>query len=69
MIGKFSVRFANDGFWINADLKAMFGKRQGQYGHDEPVLDDDPAEIYDALFAVFTKQFAAWKQANPQDAG
>ncbi|NHZ60848.1 SMI1/KNR4 family protein [Massilia genomosp. 1] len=56
-----------DGIWINADLKAMFGKRQGQYGHDEPVLDDDPVEIYDALFAVFTKQFAAWKQANPQE--
>ena len=58
-----------DGIWINADLKAMFGKRQGPHGHDEPVLDDDPAEIYDALFAVFDKQFAAWKTAHPDELG
>ncbi|MDM5180800.1 hypothetical protein PO883_26810 [Massilia sp. DJPM01] len=62
------VYFHNmDGIWINADLKTMFGKRQGQYGHDEPVLDDDPAEICDALFAVFSTQFAGWKKANPQE--
>jgi hypothetical protein len=29
------------GGWIAADLKKVFGKRPGKYGHDEPKLDDD----------------------------
>lgn len=55
------------GIWLKEDLKTMFGSRQGPYGHDDPVLDDDPAEIYDALFAVFDKQFADYKAAHPDE--
>ncbi|RSZ55320.1 hypothetical protein HF313_06425 [Massilia atriviolacea] len=54
-----------DGIWLNTDLKTMFGKREGRYGHDEPLLDDDPATIYDALFAVVDQQFADWKARHP----
>ncbi len=54
-----------DGLWLNADLIKMFGKRVGPYGHDEPVLDEDPPEIYDKVFAKFSQQFEAYKKVKP----
>jgi len=51
--------------WITDDLKKLFGKREGRYGHDEPVLDDDPPEIYDKVFSKFKQQFEAYKKAKP----
>ena len=54
-----------DGFWITQDLRAMFGEREGPYGHDEAVLDADPPEIYDRVFAKFSAQFEAYKKAKP----
>ncbi|WP_164016641.1 hypothetical protein [Pyxidicoccus trucidator] len=46
--------------WITADLKKVFGKRAGPYGHDEPKLDDDTWDAVDKATAILDKRFAAW---------
>lgn len=46
--------------WITKDLKAVFGKREGKHGHDEPKLDDDSWPNVDKAAKAFEKQFAAW---------
>ena len=53
------------GFWITKDLIDLFGKREGRYGHDEPILDDDSPDIYEKVFARFNVQFEAYKKAHP----
>lgn len=63
----FAYRYFHNmgGLWITADLKEMFGKREGPYGHDEPVLDDDAPAIFDRVFAMFEQRFKEWKHAHP----
>lgn len=48
------------GNWITADLKKVFGKREGPYGHDEPKLDDDTWEAVDKASKIFGERFKAW---------
>ena len=48
------------GDWITADLKQVFGKRKGPYGHDEPKLDDPTWDAVDQAAPVFEKRFARW---------
>lgn len=49
-----------DKLWITRDLIGVFGKREGPYGHDEPVVDDDSWSAVDKAAKVFDKRFAAW---------
>ncbi len=50
-----------DGIWITADLKALFGSREGPHGHDEPVFDDDAAAAFDRIFEVFDRRFKEYR--------
>jgi len=36
------------------------GKREGPYGHDEPVLDDDDWKAVDRATTALDKRFARW---------
>ena len=46
--------------WITRDLIKVFGKREGPYGHDEPVLDDDTWAAVDEATPIFDQRLAAW---------
>ena len=48
------------GSWITADLKSVFGKRQGPHGHDEPKLDDDGWDAVDKATTKLDDRFAKW---------
>ncbi|MCA9664030.1 MAG: hypothetical protein KC503_00535 [Myxococcales bacterium] len=48
------------GEWIKKDLIALFGGREGPYGHQEPDLDDDGAEAVAKASARFDEQFKRW---------
>ena len=49
-----------EGNWITADLKKVFGAREGPYGHDEPKLDDDTWATVDKAAPIFRERFAAF---------
>jgi len=46
--------------YIRDDLVKAFGAREGKYGHDEPILDDDDWAAVDQAAKVLDKRFAAW---------
>jgi hypothetical protein len=46
--------------YIRDDLVAVFGSRENEYGHDEPVLDDDTWEAVDRASPRLDRVFAEW---------
>jgi hypothetical protein len=46
--------------YIDDDLVAVFGAREGPYGHDEPVLDDDDWPAVDKATPTLDRRFAQW---------
>jgi len=48
------------GLWITADLKTLFGKREGPHGHDEPKLDEDTWAAVDKAAKIFRGHFGEW---------
>jgi hypothetical protein len=48
------------GDWITADLKKVFGKRKGPYGHDEPKLDDPTWDAVGKATKILDQRFSRW---------
>lgn len=48
------------GKWLTKDMCAVFGSRQGPYGHDEPVLDDDGWDKVDKAAALLDERLEEW---------
>jgi hypothetical protein len=46
--------------YIVSDLITVFKAREGEYGHDEPVLDDDDWKAVDRATKALDKRFATW---------
>jgi hypothetical protein len=51
-------------YYIGRDLIKVFGKRTGEYGHDEPRLDDDDWQAVDRATLTLDKRFAKWVSAS-----
>jgi hypothetical protein len=49
-----------DGVFIDRDMIAVFGAREGPYGHPEPVLDDDDAKAVKKATRKLDTVFAPW---------
>lgn len=49
-----------DGGFIRDDLIAVFGGRENQYGHQEPVIDDDNADTVKKATPKLDAVFAPW---------
>jgi hypothetical protein len=52
--------FHNIGSFIRDDLVAVFGKREGPTGHDEPILDNDDWVSVDKATPILDERFAKW---------
>ena len=48
------------GRFIRDDLVQVFGSREGKYGHQEPVLDDDTWDAVDRATEHLDSVFSAW---------
>lgn len=48
------------GMFIRDDLVSVFGSREGPYGHQEAVLDDDDWQAVDKATPVLDRRFAGW---------
>jgi predicted DNA-binding WGR domain protein len=44
--------------WIRDDFCSIFGSREGQYGHDEPILDDDTWSAVDRVRDILNRRFS-----------
>jgi len=49
-----------EGIYIDEDLIAVFGAREGPYGPDRPLLDDDDWPAVDKATPTLDRRFAQW---------